>query len=1210
MATYYVRTDGQNIIGRDGLSIGTAWLTPSYATSRVSAGNHTIYVADGTYTDSLRIAPAIGVSIVGESKLGTIINSTYAASSYSDGAVYLVSTSITDGNQSISNLTLTGSNYTSARGIYTRFRNNITINDCIINKFDKSGINAYSTSLTAYSYVGIILTLTDPTINYTSGLRIYNCTIDDNTESPDNIGECNLRFSGYTNFEIYNNTFSNTTRVAPRSVSSDQVTNGSFHDNILNTRETISGAWLFAMELWTTKDGGFEIYDNDFNGGGTIDIGGTTNDKGIYNYSVSIHDNDFELSTLVPYNSTPTVAITLEAYVIVRSAYIYNNHIKNFPWGINLTLGITGASIEDIYVYTNIIEGSASSDTSWASFGIGIVKQANTIIRDNINIWNNTIIGNQTYSFRGIYLSIDGINTNINFKNNIIEGFVYGIRVEDESSGNTGTVDNLHIDYNLLHSNGSSDQVSFEAGLEITNYTNIGHVIGDPLFIGGSPYDFHLSSSSSIAYHAGIDVGLITDYDGVSWNTPPTIGAYECTIFNTYYVSTTGSDSNLGTISSPWLTWGKAFTSTSVNAGDIVLFRGGTYPMTVTTGAGYAVTRAGTSNNWITYSNYPGEVPILDCDAITPSIPYSSGVGADTNVGANYIKFIGLTIRNVWQKTDAHEITATAFGCTNGYFTFENCTAYNIDGHGFNSIFVPAFTIPNGTHTFINCDAYSCSNTYAVAPALPGNAGSGFASYNFYDSQGYAYFINCRAWQCGDQGFSLAGDNYISADGCWSFDNGLLQGDGHGFKLGWVDFTSSNIRRVVTNCIAANNRVCGITTNDQYYPVVCHMNIYNNFLYHNGYYLGYESYGFGVWVNNTTGSDTEELFRVFKNNLAYDNALDNAKIDSGASYTHDHNSWDTFVTITNSDFASLDSSQLSASRQSDGSLPIITFGKPTSSSNLVGAGINVGLIYDGANNLWNNPPSIGAYEYVELEIAPVADFYSTITNIYTNDFVSFVDSSTNIPVSWSWNFGDTGTSTLQNPTHYYTVAGVYTVTLIATNAYGSDSEIKVGYISVTDPPPPELVPIAAFTVNDTTIHVGETIYFTDQTLNDPTSWSWNFGDSTMSYLQNPSHNYITAGTYTVTLTSTNPTGSDTETKVGYIIVSAIPLPEPDPIIIILGINFCIIEPTDVQYVYYDNGVAYWRKGVRNGAFVLDKTLTPIGFMGIEDIDWECVKSIS
>ena len=56
--------------------------------------------------------------------------------------------------------------------------------------------------------------------------------------------------------------------------------------------------------------------------------------------------------------------------------------------------------------------------------------------------------------------------------------------------------------------------------------------------------------------------------------------------------------------------------------------------------------------------------------------------------------------------------------------------------------------------------------------------------------------------------------------------------------------------------------------------------------------------------------------------------------------------------------------------------------------------------------------------------------------------VDFTDTSTNTPTNWAWDFGDGGSSILQNPTHTYATAGDYTVNLTATNGGGSDSETK------------------------------------------------------------------------------------------------------------------------------------------------------------------------
>jgi PKD repeat protein len=65
--------------------------------------------------------------------------------------------------------------------------------------------------------------------------------------------------------------------------------------------------------------------------------------------------------------------------------------------------------------------------------------------------------------------------------------------------------------------------------------------------------------------------------------------------------------------------------------------------------------------------------------------------------------------------------------------------------------------------------------------------------------------------------------------------------------------------------------------------------------------------------------------------------------------------------------------------------------------------------------------------------------------------VQFNDNSTGSPTSWSWDFGDGGTSIEQNATHTYTAAGTYDVSLTAANAGGSDTEEKVRYITVTPP---------------------------------------------------------------------------------------------------------------------------------------------------------------
>ncbi len=165
--------------------------------------------------------------------------------------------------------------------------------------------------------------------------------------------------------------------------------------------------------------------------------------------------------------------------------------------------------------------------------------------------------------------------------------------------------------------------------------------------------------------------------------------------------------------------------------------------------------------------------------------------------------------------------------------------------------------------------------------------------------------------------------------------------------------------------------------------------------------------------------------------------------------------------------------------------------------------------------------------------APVANFSGSPTSGTEPLTVNFTDLSTNSPTSWSWTFGDGGSSTAQNPSHQYTSAGTYTVSLTATNASGSDVETKTNYITVNAC----TAPVANFSGSPTSGTAPLTVNFTDLSSGSPTSWSWTFGDGGSSTAQNPSHTYTGAGTYTVSLTATNSCGSDGETKTAYITVT-------------------------------------------------------------------------
>ncbi len=165
---------------------------------------------------------------------------------------------------------------------------------------------------------------------------------------------------------------------------------------------------------------------------------------------------------------------------------------------------------------------------------------------------------------------------------------------------------------------------------------------------------------------------------------------------------------------------------------------------------------------------------------------------------------------------------------------------------------------------------------------------------------------------------------------------------------------------------------------------------------------------------------------------------------------------------------------------------------------------------------------------------PIVDFKADTTVVKINTEISFTDLSQNNPTGWLWNFGDTLTSNEQNPKHSYALPGIYTVKLVASNNGGRDSLTKSNYITVEG-----LAPKTDFKADITDTKTDSVIKFTDFSENDPTNWAWDFGDGTSSDLQNPSHVYTQAGTYSVSLTTSNDWGSDIETKTDYIIVNSV-----------------------------------------------------------------------
>ncbi|MEA3496404.1 MAG: PKD domain-containing protein [Bacteroidota bacterium] len=175
---------------------------------------------------------------------------------------------------------------------------------------------------------------------------------------------------------------------------------------------------------------------------------------------------------------------------------------------------------------------------------------------------------------------------------------------------------------------------------------------------------------------------------------------------------------------------------------------------------------------------------------------------------------------------------------------------------------------------------------------------------------------------------------------------------------------------------------------------------------------------------------------------------------------------------------------------------------------------------------------------IDSVIKPIANFSASSFNPYFDKKITFLDISVNDPTYWRWEvspssfkFHDSTTKLSKSPVISFDNVSVYAVRLVVSNNAGSDSITKVittkNYIK----------PVADFSATPTIIKAGQVISFLDKSKNDPTNWTWSFGNSDSSFVQYPKTSYSGVGHYTVSLKASNPAGNDTKIITNYIEVT-------------------------------------------------------------------------
>jgi len=225
---------------------------------------------------------------------------------------------------------------------------------------------------------------------------------------------------------------------------------------------------------------------------------------------------------------------------------------------------------------------------------------------------------------------------------------------------------------------------------------------------------------------------------------------------------------------------------------------------------------------------------------------------------------------------------------------------------------------------------------------------------------------------------------------------------------------------------------------------------------------------------------------------------------------------------------------------------------------------------------------------------PVADFSGTPTAGNAPLEVSFTDLSSGTVDAWLWDFGNGDTSLLQSPVYTYNSPGTYTVSLTVSNSAGSNQATKTDYITVSAD-----APEADFSGTPTVGEAPLLVSFTDLSTGSIDSWNWHFGDSDSSVLQNPTHEYVTPGSYTVSLTVSGAGGSTTEVKTDYILIPVgvgensveTMMVYPNPVIKDLHITFpdAINRTLTLKNT---NGRLMWKKTFSN-----EKVVVPMQSLG-------------
>ena len=492
---------------------------------------------------------------------------------------------------------------------------------------------------------------------------------------------------------------------------------------------------------------------------------------------------------------------------------------------------------------------------------------------------------------------------------------------------------------------------------------------------------------------------------------------------STYYVSTSGQDSNPGTAATPFRTIQHA--ADVVSAGDTIIVRPGSY-------AGCRIGRSGTAGAACTLQaesqgtaviNSPSPAnrhsSLIEIENFDAAVSYWVVDGFEVSGSPKY----GVDLRNTDHVTvrncKVHGSAVTGIFLAFSYHPLiQNNESYTNGEHGVYQSNSGDFPIIRGNNLHHNASAGLHMN----------------GDRNFTPGDGiisFAVIEKNAIWENGRLGAS--GINCDGVSDSIISNNLLYNNHASGVSLYAIDGAEGSSRnRVYNNTIVmpSDGRWCvNIPAAAEGQSNPSGNKIENNVLYTPHAFRG----SISIWGSSVPGFESD--YNIVVNRFSDDGGGTNMPLSAWRSLGFDRHS-----VVSTPDQLFVNGSAFDYHEKEGG---------PAIDAGTILADVTDDL--DGVPRPQSGKCDIGCYEFRGSGASLMADFSGSPLSGVAPLTVQFSDLSTGEPATWSWDFGDGSTSMLRNPSHLYQAGGGFAVSLTITNSTGQDSRTKTNFVNVRQP---------------------------------------------------------------------------------------------------------------------------------------------------------------